>query len=176
MTFHDLYAQYYSRSLRFVRSYVHNEADAEDIVSDSMMSLWQHRDSDRADTLVPFLYSILRNKSLDYLRRRREVLAGTLTDNTRLGEIDLRISSLTEATQDAVFSSEVKEIIEDALASMPQRTREVFRLSRNDGKTYGEIAQLLSISEKGVEYHMSKAIAALRIALQDYLVVALFLL
>lgn len=171
MTFHELYTDYYSRSFRFVKSYVGDEKVAEDIVSDAMIALWQKAKSGglREETILPYAFTILRNRTLDYLKSKRArcEIAG-LQDNWETGDLDLMIMSLSETSEEKIFSDEISSIVASTLARMPERSREIFRLSRIDGKTYLEIAKMFDMSDKGVEYHMGVALKMLRSALKDY--------
>lgn len=171
MTFHELYSNYYSRSFRFVKSYVRDDGVAEDIVSDAMITLWQKAKSGelKEATLLPYAFKVLRNRSLDYLKSKRAKceIAG-LQDDWQTGEIDLMIQSLADTSEEKIFSDEISSIVASTLAKMPQRSREIFRLSRIDGKTYLEIAKMFDMTDKGVEYHMNVALKLLRAALKDY--------
>ena len=170
MTFHELYSTYYSRAFRFVRSYVNDAAAAEDIVSESIIAVWHSYDpaKSRGESILPFMYTILRNRSLDYLKSKR-VRSGESVDSWEQKDLELRISSLNCATEENIFSDEIFEIVKKTLSDMPQRSRDVFKYSRFEGKSYIEIANIFGISEKGVEYHMSLALRMLRAALKDYL-------
>lgn len=170
MTFHELYTGCYSRAFRFVKSYVNDSAVAEDIVAESMIAVWKKYDCSREDTLLPFLYTVLRNRSLDYLKSLKVKLRDTKADTSPESEdIDLRLMSLSDTTEDKIFSTEINEIVARTLAQMPQRTREIFNCSRVEGKSYFEISQIFHISDKGVAYHIGSAVKLLRIALKDYL-------
>ena len=63
---------------------------------------------------------------------------------------------------------EVSNLITQTLEKLPERTREIFRLNRQEGLKYREIAQKLSISEKTVEANMGKALKALRNSMEKY--------
>lgn len=169
MTFHEVYQQYYSRAYRFVKSYVRDTVATEDIVSESMVALWQQYDESRSASQLPFLYTILRNKSLDYLKSQRRHPSVSDIDDWRSGDLELRIRTLSESPEQIIFSDELRRLVDEALAGMPERTAEIFRLCRDEGKTYQEIAVIYGISTKGVEYHMSQALKALKAALADYL-------
>lgn len=175
-TFHDIYLQYYARAYRFVKSYVRDAEASKDIVSEAMVALWHTYDESRETTLLPYLYKILRNRSLDYLKGERRKLQVLSTDDYQRGDLELRIQSLSDSPPDMIFSAEVQKILDETLAQMPSRTAEIFRLNRLEDKTYQEIADLYNISQKGVEYHMSKALRLLREALKDYLPLATILL
>ncbi len=73
-------------------------------------------------------------------------------------------------------TAELEEKIRKALLKLPEKCREVFELSRFEGKKYTEIATQLNISVKTVETQMSKALHILKTELKDYLAIMLFLL
>ena len=160
----------YDRAFRFVRSYVTDPDAAEDIVAEGMLAFWKNRQSVRDDAALAYLYTILRNKALDHLRKERVHRSVSLSgDEGALRDLDVRISSLNESTPDKVFSKEIRRIIRETIRSLPERTRAIFEAHRFGEKTYAEIASVYDLSDKGVEYHIGKALQALRKALRDYL-------
>jgi len=149
---------------------------AEDIVSDSLIKLWERIKKEPVDPIGPFLFSILKNKALDYLKHqtvKRNVNSEIQKILNR--DLEIRTNSIESTNPDEIFSKEIKKIVEDTLNSLSERTRRIYILSKFDGKSYKEIAALYSISSKGVEYHISNVIKVLRIALRDYLPLAGFL-
>ena len=124
-----------------------------------------------------FLLTIVKNLSLNYLRREQLISQAheTILNNTQK-ELEFRISTLESCDPDVLFSAEVRSIFEKTLASLPEKTRKVFVMSRVEDKSNKEIAQKLGITVKGVDYHVAKALKELRITLKDYLPALLFLL
>jgi len=150
---------------------------AEDIVSDSLIKLWERMKKEIVDPIAPFLFSILKNSTLDYLKHqavKRDVHGEMQKVLNR--DLEIRTTSIESTDPDDIFSKEIRKIVEDTLKSFPERTRKIFILSKFDGKSYKEIAALFSISSKGVEYHMSNVMKVLRIALKDYLPLTGFLI
>ena len=70
---------------------------------------------------------------------------------------------------------EIQQIVTKAVAELSEETRQVFLLSRRQGLTHREIAARLGITEKGVEYHITKVNRLLRGALKDYLSISILL-
>jgi len=178
-SFNEIYSEYYPKSFAFVKSYVHDEMAAEDIVSDSLIKLWEILKSGPIDPIGPFLFKMLKNKSLDYLKHltvRRDLHDNLQKTLTR--ELEIRTFSLESTDPNEIFSSEIQLIIEQTLQRMPERTREIFLMSRFGDKSYKEIAEIFDMTTKGVEYHMSLALKDLKASLTEYLpfVVWLFLL
>ena len=169
-SFNEIYTVFYRKSFLYVKSYVHDDMAAEDIVSESLISLWQHMKQQTVDPISPFLFTILKNRSLDYLKHQAVIrtvhqeLAVALTR-----ELELRTATLEMSDPTDIFSAEVKKIIESTLNSLPEKTREIFKLSKFGNKPHKEIAELYDISVKGVDYHIILSIKELRLALKDYL-------
>ena len=115
------------------------------------------------------LLTILKHKSLDYLKTRtHEQEAFDNMAEWRQRELAIRISTLEACNPDYIFSKEIHSIMDDTLKKLPDQTRKVFIMSRFEGKSGKEIAEMLGITVKGVDYHIAKALKALRISLKDY--------
>ena len=68
-----------------------------------------------------------------------------------------------------IFSEEVWRLVNEAIRSLPDKTKEIFLLSRMENLTNREIAEQLDISIKTVEFHIGRALKVMRVALKDYL-------
>lgn len=75
-----------------------------------------------------------------------------------------------------IFSEELQYLVNKALVSLPEQTRDIFIRSRYNNQSHKEIAETLGISTKTVEFHINKALKILRVALKDYLPVLMYLL
>lgn len=176
-TFNKLYALYYRKSLAFVRSYVHDDWASEDITSEALIRLWERLQQGDVEEnhVLPLLLTILRNKSLDYLKHE-EVERSALEKIAawKRQEIEQRIIALEACNPDEIFSEEVKEIILRTLAGLSAETQQIFTMSRYKNMTNKDIAEAKGISVKTVEYHISKALKTFRHELKDYLPILLF--
>lgn len=174
--FVDLYQKHFQTSFRFVKSYVRDDLVSEDIVSESLIELWQAMKKEEVISPLPLLVTILRNKSLNYLKHLsvRENAIEKLSQKMQ-SDLSYRLTSLEACDPQELFSTEITEIIEQTLNALPQQTRRIFQMSRNENLSTKKIAEELNISTKGVEYHMTKALKELRISLQEYLPLLSFL-
>lgn len=176
-SFQDIYSLYYKKAFYFAKSYVHDDLVAEDIASESLIALWEKTKENPIDYVAPLSLTILKNKSLDYLKHEEVQLAAVeMIADWKRQELSLRISALEACIPNDIFSEEITKIIHQTLAQLPEQTRKVFIMSRFYDKSNKEIAEKLGISVKGVEYHISKALKFLRVALKDYLPFLYFLL
>lgn len=169
-SFNEIYTSYYKKSFFFAKSYVHDNLAAEDIASESLIKLWKKLKTEKIDYIEPLLLTILKNKALDYLKHEevKRTAFESMAD-WQQQELSIRISTLESCDPNEIFSDEVESIIRETLKSLSDQTRQAFLLSRFENKSNKEIAEQMGISVKGVEYHISKALKALRITLKDYL-------
>ncbi len=174
-TRHDftlLYHKFHQRSYLFAKSLVQRDEVAEDIATESLIILWEKMRTEEIQSVQSFLFKIIKNKSLDYLKHikvRKKVMDEI--DDWSEHEIDFRLSMTSSINDDLILSKEIREIALKTLEKLPSKTREVFMLSRQEQLKGNEIAEKMEMSLKGVEYHISKAIKALRISLKDYLMI-----
>ena len=168
--FSKLYRQYYARSYRFVCLYVHNDLAAEDIVSEALIKLWETLRTETIENPLAFLITILKNKSLDFLRteERKTKAINSLVD-WQERELAIRIDNLEACNPNTLFTDEIKSLLNKALETLPKNTRTAFIQSHLNGKPLKEISEELGITVKGVDYHISIAKKVLRIALKDYM-------
>lgn len=168
--FDHIYVTYYPRMIRFARAYVVFDDDAENIVQDVFLLLWEKREVlDLNVSLVPYLFTLVKNKCLDFIRHK------TVSDEYAK---EFQAKQLALEQLNYTFSSEedIEQIVATAMNKLPERCREIFIKSRVEGKKYKEIADELNISVNTVENQISIALKRLRVELKDYIPLLLFLL
>ena len=168
--FAELYDSYFNKCYLFTKSYVHDKHVAEDITSESLIKLYEILQREEIKNISAYLMTLLRNKSLDHLRHlaaREKAYSNLSTIDSQ--ELAFRISTLEECDPDIIFSKEIQSIINKTLSDLSSQTRKIYLLSRNENYTNKEIASEMDLSVKSVEYHMTKALSALRVNLKDYL-------
>jgi RNA polymerase sigma-70 factor, ECF subfamily len=161
-TFEALFHQYYNGLCGYAEHLLGLKEVAEEVVQDVFYNIWKNRESLRIrQSLQSYLYRSAYNNSMMYLRKmRREYFM----EDVNRPEPSLDAPDPLEVIQ----LDEVSGLISETLESLPVRTREIFRMNRQEGLKYREIAQKLSISEKTVEANMGKALRALRNSMERY--------
>ena len=138
---------------------------------DSFVSYWENRHKLPEGANIPaYILVSLKNECLTYLNRLRK--EQEIVDHLRSQqewELDFQISSLEACNPQEIFSEEVQQLVNKAIESLPTKTKEVFLLSRMEYLTNREISERLGVSIKAVEFHITKALKVMRIALKDYL-------
>ncbi len=168
LAFDVLYQHYSHKLFSFVLKILKNEADAEEIVQEVFVKLWESRlhinDSKLPDS---FIFTIAYNHSIDLIRKR--------INNKKYLE-HLRYLSVIHAAPASVNEFEFEELnnlVKTVIADLPERQKEIYLLHREEGLSYSEIANQLGISKNTVENHMVRALKYLRQHLDNTLLINL---
>ena len=159
--FNTLFLKYYPMLCAYGKQFVELE-DAEEVVQDIMLWLWENREMQVFDTsLQQYLFRAVRNRCL------------TLINKNMLKQ---RISNVLHEEMQEVFGDpdfyvveELTQRIEEAISRLPESYRVAFEMNRFQNKTYQEIASELGVSAKTVDYRIQQALKILRVELKDYL-------
>jgi len=160
--FELLFYRYYPRLFAFAREVVQSENIANDMVQDVYLKLWEKRGDLRDISVKNLLYTMVRNQCLNYLRDRRVInnKKVTLSDMNQIEE--LYNIDFQSKIPDKLLEQQLNEEIQQVMNKLPEKAREVFRLSRIKGLQNKEIAEELNVSQKNVEKHISKALQLFR--------------
>lgn len=160
--FEALFLAYTPRLCDFVFRYVHAREEAEEIVQDLFVWLWQHRATlPIRGAVSTYLYAAARHRALDRLKRER------VRERWRSGEAS-NPAAEPKGADVALELAERQAAIERAIAELPERRRAVCVLRWVDGLSYAEIAQRLGVSEKTVDSQLQNAIRFIRQALAGF--------
>ncbi|WP_285057475.1 RNA polymerase sigma factor [Pedobacter ginsengisoli] len=154
--FSEVYQRYWPLLFRHARKLLQEDEGAKDVVQDVFISLWAAVFGFNEDTaLSAYLYASTRNKILNMFRRNKVAAA-------HLESLGKFMDQGTNVTDHLVREHMLAKQIEDEIANLPARMREVFELKRKHNLSYKEIATMMNISELTVKTQMNKAIGTLR--------------
>lgn len=154
--FRKLFDTYSNDLYKFSLSMVCSKVYAEEIVQDVFMKVWIKRESLNPElSFKSYLFTITQNKSIKFLKKA--------ANNRKLREeIFYKNQKFANSTDLYVRESELQSLKEEALDKLSPRRRIIFEMSRNDNKSYEDIAQELGISISTVRNQMSKSLEILR--------------
>lgn len=144
---------------RFIYFKCGDQAQADDLVQEAFIKLWQNCAKVPEEKAKSFLYTVANNKFLNEVAHKKVVLAHAKLQTTKVDN------------QSPEFMMEEKQYhqkLQTALANLTEAQRTAFLLNRIEGKKYAEIAEMLNISVKAVEKRMSKALASLRKDIENF--------
>lgn len=159
-SFRQLFNHFYTGLVRFAMELAASKEAAEEVVSDVFIQLWKNRgQEERIQHLKTYLYTAVRNRCHNYHRDAYKHQWQALDD-------------VPEPSADEIHPlleyKEMKECINLAIASLSPQCRTIFRLVREEGFKYKEVAAILDISPRTVETQLVRATGRLRQALQQY--------
>lgn len=157
----SLFENHYQGLCSFVLRYVGDRDAAEEIVQELFLRVWERLEAGAPIEQInaPYLYGGARNLAINLAVRQQA--------EKRWRQAAIHQLPQTSLAADAQSNlDDLATLIQRALDRLPQRSRLVFTLSRDRHMTYPEIARVLGVSVKGVEFHMGRALKALREAIE----------
>ena len=174
-SFNNLFNNHYQQFVAFANGYVRDMGQAEDFVSDAFETYWNTRSTLTNNANIPgYILTIIKNKCLNYLQHKKvKIRVEQEISENALWLVSTQISSLEACDPNQLISNEMVQIIESTIDQLPNKTAQIFKLSRFEELPYLEIAQKLELSTKAIEYHISKALSELRKNLKEFIMLAL---
>ena len=160
--FREVYNRYWKTLFCAARHKVKTDQEAEELVQDVLLGIWENRASQQIANLGGYMFTALRYRVIDHYRSA--VLAEKYKDF-----VLTRPTTEGQSPEELMDFSEITGIFEQVLAQLPEKTAQIFRMSRIEFCTTREIAQQLNIPERTVEYHITQSLKQLRSQLRDYL-------
>jgi RNA polymerase sigma-70 factor (ECF subfamily) len=165
--FESIFRSYYERLCLFAEGYVDSRDQAEDLVADVFVRMWQGREKCfGCESIRSYLYVSVRNQAMKLHRHRKVV--DRLRQRIHAGGPVPGMSSSRDDPAANTAANELARAVERAVASLPERSRQTYLLHRQHGMSYAEIADVMEISVKTVENHLARAVAALRRTLAEW--------
>lgn len=150
-SFKQLYDQFAGGLLGYAISIINNKAIAEEVVADVFVNIWQKRKLlTNISSLPYYLYSACKNTAINYQKKKKAAVVD-------IEAVNVTHLQTEQNPESACISAANLKIIFEAIRALPPKCQFIFKLNREDGLTYKEIASLLGISVKTVENQMNIA-------------------
>ena len=134
-----------------------NAADAEDVVQETMMKVWNRRDQwDQIESIEAFCLTICRNLSLDKVRRM-DNQAQTLD-----AAYDPKDQGVASNPEEQAIQSDRVRLVRQMISQLPEKQRSCMQLRDMEGKSYKDIATVLDITEEQVKVNIFRARQTIR--------------
>ena len=135
-----------------------NPAEAEDVVQETMIKVWNRRDQwDEIDSIEAFCLTICRNLSLDKMKKMTNQ-----SQSLSEGEHDTPDHSYSSNPEEQVVQQDRITLVRRLISELPEKQRSVMQLRDFEGKSYKEIADIMAISEEQVKVNIFRARQAIR--------------
>jgi RNA polymerase sigma-70 factor (ECF subfamily) len=158
--FRELFTRHYRSLCTYAMRVVVVREIAEEVVSDVFVKLWKNREQIEVHTsFEAYMYRAVRNQALDYLKLR----SYRCRERDSLDSVQWSMAHADHHTpMEEVVFNEFYDRVEGCISDLPRQCQVIFRLSREEGLRYREIAERLQISVKTVETQMGRALKVLR--------------
>lgn len=160
--YEKVFSRYYSTLCAYARLFIKSSDACENIVQELMLWIWEnHSELHITDSLSRYLFTATRNRCLKHISHE-------MVERRVLDEMHKKLHGQFESP-DFYIVKELEERIRTAVAQLPDSYRQAFELNRYEKKTYDEIAEMLGVSPKTIDYRIQQALKLLRASLKDYL-------
>lgn len=170
LAFKALFQKYYASMCHFALQFLHDSQMSEETVQEFFVHLWEKRQGLTIESSVKhYFFRSVKNQCLNQLQHQK-------IKNRYAGKV-MEASQQEPDPEQYYMEVDLIQRIEKAIGSLPPKRQEIFRLSREQGLKYKEIAEELNLSVKTVEAQMGLALKHLRDELKEfsnYLVSLLF--
>jgi RNA polymerase sigma-70 factor (family 1) len=155
--FKQVFEQYHQKLYFFILNKTKSEYITEEVVQMAFAKLWQCRQTLHEEyTISTQLFRIATTILIDYLRKynNKEAVTGRLDG--------VNIEKGVDSTNEKMSGAELQKRISEAVNDLPPVRKQVFEMSREQGMSYREIAETLSVSSRTVETHIYKALKQIK--------------
>jgi RNA polymerase sigma-70 factor, ECF subfamily len=161
--FEKVFHEYYNGLCHFAMRFVSEREDAEEVVQDTFVRLWERRAQlNIHHSIKSYLFQSVRNSCLNRIKHQTVV---------REYESFFQIYGNSEINEDVLITSELEQRISKTIDQLPPERKRIFLMSRDEGLSYNQIAVALGLSVKTIENQIGRALKFLREELIDYLVI-----
>jgi RNA polymerase sigma-70 factor (family 1) len=149
----ELFKSLYHYLYPFARTIVKEKESAEEVVSDVFIKVWEKRkELEKIDNLKVYLYVSTRNIAFNYLDKQKRNATFSIDD------FQAEFTSVYFDPEQMLITADMLALIQKAIDQLPSKCRLVFKLAKEDGLKYKEIAEILNISAKTVENQIAIAL------------------
>jgi RNA polymerase sigma-70 factor (family 1) len=160
--FSELFRRYWRKVHAMAYSRVRSKEVTEEIVQDLFTALWDKRATNSINHLPSYLFQAVKFKAINYIESR-------LVHEKYWDYYKNFVPHREDSTEIVVHYNILMEAVEQGMKALPEKSKKVFKLSRLEGWSVTEIASLLNLSEKAIEYHLTQSVKKLRVHLRNYM-------
>lgn len=161
-----LFEKYAPKIYHFSLSYLNNKADAEELVQDVFLKIWEKRETlDSSQNIKAYIFKIAVNNIYDFVRRKN--IENAFNEFAKDNYV-----MQSENTWEAVVFKEMQEVIDKFVIEMPEQRRKIFQLSKMEGLSNNEIAEKLNLSKRTVENQLYRSVLFLKKHLMSESIIA----
>jgi len=153
IAYKELFSLYHARLIHFSSLITHSKQSAEEVVSDVFLKIWTNRTTlTRVENFHLYIYVITKNLSINCLEKQKR------DKSFSLDETVVEFKSIYLDPEQLMITAEMYKGLLLAINELPPKCRLIFKLVKEDGLKYREVAELLNLSQKTIENQMTIAL------------------
>ncbi len=158
----EIYLRYWKSLFITALKKVRSKEVAEEIVQNLVVSLWNKRETSEIQNLQSYLNTAVKYQVINYVKTK-------IIREKKYQYAMSKQAYIENASEDSLLINELSLAIDRAINTLPEKTQTVFRLSRFENHSVKDISSLMNISDKAVEYHITKSLKIMRQQLKDFI-------
>lgn len=159
--FEEIYQRYWYNLYRVAYQQTGTREEAEELVQNLFENLWHRRGQLTIRHLLSYLVVSIKHLATNYVKSQ-------ITHRKYQEYLILHEIRQSFGTDEHVQFADLSKAVDEAMKKLPEKSGEIFRLSRFEGQSVRAIADRLNLSEKAVEYHITRSLKVLKEQLKAY--------
>jgi RNA polymerase sigma-70 factor (ECF subfamily) len=167
--FRVLYERYWKEILLVAYRKTGTKEIAEELTQNLFLNLWERRATVEIQHVRAWLFTAIKFSIINHYKSQ-------IVHEKFVSYVQHTASDYAHTTEQTTIHQDLSQAIDKGIALLPEKTQQVFKLSRFENRSIKEIARDLNISEKAVEYHITQSLKRMRVHLKDYLIYGFLLI
>jgi RNA polymerase sigma-70 factor (ECF subfamily) len=156
IAFKTIYDAYFKKLSAYLYKLCKSNDAAEEMVNDVFLKIWKNKSSlNHIESFEAYLFTMARNKAIDYLRKLAK-------DTNLITELTAQIQESHNEIEEKLDATALKNLIEQSLAQLSDQKRKIFKMSKEEGYSYDEIAAEMQLSKSTIKNHLSETLKHLK--------------
>lgn len=158
----ELFNRHWQRVYNMVYSRINDRPVTEEMAQEIFMKLWDKRADLVIDNFSAYLYTCVKRRCINYIESK-------IARKKHWERYKVFLPLQDDSTNKTIAFNDLREALEKGLNTIPEKSKMIFRLNRFDGRSVKDIAGQMNLSEKAIQYHLTRSVKKLRLYLKEFL-------
>lgn len=165
----ELFNRHWENVYNMVYARIRHKAVTEEVTQEIFMKLWDKRADLAIENFSAYLFTCVKHRCINYIESK-------LSRRKHWDHYKIFLPVQDDSTNKTVAFNDLRDALEKGLNTIPEKSKVIFRLNRFEGRSVKEIAGQMNLSEKAIQYHLTRSVKELRLYLKEFLAVSAFFL
>lgn len=165
----ELFNRHWENVYNMVYARIRHKTVTEEVTQEIFMKLWDKRADLAIENFSAYLFTCVKHRCINYIESK-------LSRKKHWDHYKNFLPVQDDSTNKTVAFNDLRDALEKGLNTIPEKSKVIFRLNRFEGRSVKEIAGQMNLSEKAIQYHLTRSVKELRLYLKEFLAVSAFFL